>query len=111
MKTKKVFFDITSGKLAAEGADDCLVFSNQAKVMAKDGVLGLYSPEGNKVLSGFLYCYVLESGLCHVLFSEESHSVYDLEGKCIIDAVDDVVFYPGGGLPPAKTMLSICIRL
>lgn len=102
MKTKKVFFDVKSGKLAAEGVDDCLVFSNQAKVLAEDGVLGLYSPEGKKVLSGFLYCYVFESGLCHVMFSENKHHVYDLNGKCLIDGANDVVFYQGGWFTARK---------
>ena len=96
MKTEKVFFDVENGKLVAEGVENCIVFDNQAKVTAEDGVFWLYSPEGKKVLSGFLYCYVLENGLCHVRFAQDKHCVYTLEGKCLIDEADDVLFYQHG---------------
>ena len=54
METNRVFFDVKSGKLAAEGVDDCLIFENQAKIISKDGVLTLYSPDGTKVVSGLV---------------------------------------------------------
>ncbi|MBP3687031.1 MAG: hypothetical protein J6J35_01550 [Alphaproteobacteria bacterium] len=98
METNRVFFDVKSGKLAAEGVDDCLIFENQAKIISKDGVLTLYSPDGTKVVSGLVDGYVYKTGFSCLSFVKEGmyvRRVYTPDGKCLVDDADKVVFYSG----------------